>query len=80
MSFVRVKTFRSGYKTRRKQTSLFGNSRFSKNLKTARNQLNDMKFEVSIGEELDKVKAEIRRLERYKRVLEDALASELLKR
>jgi hypothetical protein len=39
-----------------------------------------MKFEVSASEELEKVKAEISRLERYKKVLEDALISESLKR
>ena len=38
-----------------------------------------MKSEVSIREELEKVKAEISRLEHCKKVLEDTLAFELLK-
>ena len=39
-----------------------------------------MKFEVSISEELDRVNLEISKLERCKKVLEAALALELLKR
>jgi hypothetical protein len=35
---------------------------------------------VSVNEELERVNAEISRLMRYKRVLEDTLASKLLKR
>ena len=38
-----------------------------------------MKFEVSAKEELEKVKAEISKLEHCKKVLEDTLAFELLK-
>jgi len=39
-----------------------------------------MTFEVSIQEELERVNKEISALERCKRVLEDTLASEMLKR
>jgi hypothetical protein len=35
-----------------------------------------MKFEVSVKEELEKITAEISRLERCKKVLENTLASE----
>jgi len=39
-----------------------------------------MKNEVSVKEELEKVTAEIARLERCKKVLENTLTSNLLKR
>jgi hypothetical protein len=39
-----------------------------------------MKNEVSVKEELEKVTAEIARLERCKKVLEDTLAFEFLRR
>ena len=52
----------------------------SKTLKAAERQLTGMKFEVSAEEELAKVNAEIFRLQRCKKILEDAIASKLLKR
>jgi hypothetical protein len=39
-----------------------------------------MKIEMSLKEELEKINAEISRLERCKKVLEDNLATEFLKR
>jgi len=51
-----------------------------KTLRTRKYSEITMKNEVSVKEELEKVTAEIARLERCKKVLEDTLAFEFLRR
>lgn len=58
---------------------LFSEVQLSESLKAAKRQLTGMKFEVSAEEELAKVNAEISRLQRCKKTLENAIASKLLK-
>ena len=59
---------------------LFSKASLLRSLKSAKEQLNGMKFELSISEELEKVNVEISKLMRCKKVLEAALASQLRKR